>query len=69
MQIHPPVQCCTVRQMNPECTVQGGMGLLGQAAGRMDLQDFSPGGVTPMPNHPEADYMDPAGSDIELSPG
>ncbi len=47
--------------------MQGGLGVLGQAAGRMDVLDF--GGMTPMPMNPEADYMDPAGSDIELSPG
>ena len=49
------------------CVVQGGMGVLGQAAGRMDVLDF--GSMTPAPMNPEADYMDPAGSDIELSPG
>ena len=50
------------------CAVQGGLGMLGQAAGRMNVLDFGAGGVTPSPMHPDAEYMDPAGSDIELSP-
>ena len=49
--------------------MQGGLGVLGQVAGRMDVLDFGAGGMTPSPMNPEAEYMDPAGSDIELSPG
>ena len=55
--------------MQRRCPVQGGLGVLGQAAGRMNVLDFGVGGMTPAPANPEADYTDPAGSDIELSPG
>ncbi len=47
--------------------MQGGLGVLGQVAGRMDMQDF--GAVTPLPRNPEGDFMEPGSSDIELSPG
>ena len=47
--------------------MQGGLGMLGQVAGRMDAQDF--GTVTPLPGNPEGDFMEPGSSDIELSPG
>lgn len=47
--------------------MQGGLGVLGQAAGRTDVLDF--GGLTPVPMNSEVEYEDPAGSDIELSPG
>lgn len=47
--------------------MQGGLGVLGQAAGRMDVQEYEI--MTPMASNQEADFMDPAGSDIELSPG
>ena len=47
--------------------MQGGLGVLGQVAGRMDMQDF--GAMTPLPSNPEGDFMEPGSSDIELSPG